>query len=456
MDLNAIKTDTKLMKIYLLLSFIVTGVCLLPMVSTWWALPILFFTWYVGIVFEHATRLEKTVPALLAGFLMWVKLKFTGDAGEHAANHALEHVSQVLVFIICAMTIVEMILMHNGFHKVKKYVSQSGSMKKLYLSVIILTGIFTMIIDNLTATIFMGGFALAMINILENKRWFIAAIVLVANIMGACSVLGDLTTTMAWIRDLIEPGATFMFLFIPCLISSSIAAYLIYQKLQDERIESYDDAKDGDEVILYVGLASFVMIPILKAILHMEPWQIIPFSLALVWIVSELRHPEQNFFDTGREGKNAFHALGKIEMTAVLFFLGILFAVSSMTTVGQIKTLCVSSLAFAQSLSPVYGFDIISLLIGKLSAIIDNVPMMQAAMDGFDNFAQYAYEWYSLAYTCGSGGNLLIIGSAAGVIAMTMVKGLSFGWWFKNVTKIALLVYLVGYGVILLMKPLFF
>lgn len=443
------------MKVYLLISAFISIVAMTPLVPTLSALPILFFTWYMGIALEHVTRLEKTAPALMAGFLMWAKLSITGDAPEHSANHVLEHVAQILIFIMCAMTIVEMVLLHQGFNTIKKRVAASGSMKKLYWSVIVLSGIFTMIIDNLTTTIFMGGFVLSMITIAENKKWFISAIVIIANIMGVCSVLGDLTTTMEWLRGLITVVDTTLFLFPACFISASIAAFWIYKKIQHEDLTSVEVDGDGDPIILYTAIASFFLIPILKGLLHMEPWQIIPFSLGLVWIVCELRHPEQNYFNAGKQGKNIMHAWSKIEISAVFFFFGILFAVSSMTTVGQIERLCVGSLGLAQNYSPMFGFDIISYMVGVFSAIIDNVPMMQAAMDGFE-FAKESYEWYSLAYTAGSGGNLLVIGSAAGVIAMTMVEGLSFGWWIKRVTIISLTVYTVGFIVVVAMRYFYF
>lgn len=439
---------------------------------------------YLAIVFEHNLHLDKTVPALLMGSLMWAALalgfhsgalgilnshgdilslagitdhaqhELMGDAFSDTLLHHLGKIAEILIFLIGAMTIVELIDLHRGFDVIKEYVHSKNKMKLLIILTII-TFFLSSIIDNLTTTIVMISILRKLIHDKETRLWFASMIIIASNSGGAWSPIGDVTTTMLWIGKKVSAVQLIYYIFLPAVVSTLVPIALASFKkvfkgdLSINLEATKDDTKLlSSKLMLYCGLLGIIFVPIFKSLTHLPPYLGMMLSLAILWLISEYIHPEENFTHEKKQLYSPIKALSRIEMSSILFFLGILLAVAALETVVVDGT---GALAFAAKYldTIIPSQNIVIVLLGVFSAIIDNVPLVAAAMGMYDHPLDDPL-WHFIAYAAGTGGSMLIIGSAAGVAAMGMEK-INFIWYLKNITLICALGYFAGCAVFMLM-----
>ncbi len=412
----------------------------------------IFVIGYAAIAFEHPTGINKTASALLTGVLCWV-IYIMGSVDKDLVSRELyEHLGQIsgiLFFLLGAMTIVELIDAHDGFDVITNKIKTKDHRKLLWI-ISIVTFFLSAVLDNLTTTIVMISLLRKLINDKETRMFFVSMVVLAANAGGAWTPIGDVTTTMLWIGGQITTGSIMLHLFFPsivCLIVPLIVlSFIMKGKIENPVLIDTDkpDKTTGFErkFILALGIGALVFVPVFKTITHLPPFMGMLFGLAVLWIVTEIIHKNKN-----EEDKDIFsvmQALRKSDVPSVLFFLGILVAISALESTHLLSNL-------AQYLDRTIGnIDIIVIFIGLLSSIIDNVPLVAAGMGMYDmqTYPTDHYFWSFLAYCAGTGGSCLIIGSAAGVAAMGMEK-IDFIWYLKKIAWLALLGYLAGAAVFL-------
>jgi len=455
------------------------------------AIVIIFILGYLGITLEHSIKIDKLVPALLMMAISWALIAFglddfvnwfDSDSHEMVKGFAsLPHEAQghgpskmmwfestllhhfgktceILVFLIGAMTIVEIIDHFNGFATIKNFIKTK---KKTYLLWImcILAFILSAIIDNLTATIVLITILRKVIKDNKDRMWFAGLIIIAANAGGAWSPIGDVTTTMLWMGKKVSSIQLVKLLIIPSLICMIIPT-LIASFLKPFR-DNFEAPKDEIKEIKYgstmlvLGLSAIIFVPIFKTATHLPPYVGMMLSLAIVTLVGEVLSSRQFSLhslsnDSSSESENhsnspIFRALSKIEMPSILFFLGILMTVAALESLGIVFNL-------GKSVQESIPINFFVLLLGAGSAVIDNVPLVAASMGMFD-LAMDDTVWHFIAYSAGTGGSMLIIGSAAGVVAMGMEK-ISFFWYLKNIAWLAAIGYLTGACSFLLFQSL--
>lgn len=445
---------------------------------------LVFIIGYLLIVFEHPLKLDKTVSALLTGSILWALLALgfhnggvnVIDSHGHLYNtsagmtevveegftatllHHIGKIAEILIFLIGAMTIVEIIDLHRGFEVLKGMV-QTRSKKKLLWITGILGFILSSIIDNLTATIVLITLLRKLIKDPKERIWYASLIITATNAGGAWSPIGDVTTTMLWIGKKVTSGGLMEWMVLPSIacfvVPFAIASFLPVFRGNIDHV-SHEDLKTekllSSKLILWLGLGGIVFVPIFKTITHLPPYIGMMLALGVVWMVSEYVHPEEDFTHEKKHLYSAHRALSRIEISSILFFLGILLAVAALESnaingVGSLQYM-------AESLEKaIPSRDIVVILLGVLSAVIDNVPLVAASMGMFTD-ALDAKVWHFIAYTAGTGGSMLIIGSAAGVAAMGMEK-IDFIWYFKKISWLAALGFLAGVAVFLIQYAFF-
>ncbi|MEO1258395.1 MAG: sodium:proton antiporter NhaD [Bacteroidota bacterium] len=442
-----------------------------------------FILGYLLIVFEHPLRLDKTVPALLMAAICWALLALGFHNGslsvidshenvfkivgsDHSAAHGFDNTllhhlgktAEILIFLIGAMTIVEIVDLHRGFDVLKSYV-RTKKKKSLLWIVGILGFILSAIIDNLTATIVLVTLLRKIIPDRTERLWFVSLIVIAANAGGAWSPIGDVTTTMLWIGNKVTSLGLIKLLIVPSLICFAVPFFIAsYMKPFKGEIKlnireaKAEQALLSSKTMLYLGLGMIVFVPVFKTITHLPPYVGMMLSLGVVWLVSEYIHPEEDFSKERRHLYSAHQALSRIEMSSILFFLGILMAVGALESLvfGAINGEEVGTLRFvAESLDNTFSNrDVVVMLLGVGSAIIDNVPLVAASMGMYDAPLDDKL-WQFIAYAAGTGGSMLIIGSAAGVAAMGMER-IDFIWYLKKISWLAAVGFVAG-GVVFLL-----
>lgn len=463
------------------------------------AIILVFFLGYLTIVFEHPLRLDKTVPALIMAAVAWALLAIgfnngmlsvvdshehiyslvgahsAGAEGHHLAEegfvntllHHLGKTAEILIFLIGAMTIVEIIDLHRGFEVLKSYV-KTRSKRRLLWIVGILGFILSAIIDNLTATIVLVTLLRKIVPDKTERLWFVALIVIAANAGGAWSPIGDVTTTMLWIGNKVSAGGLIEYLVIPSIacfvVPFAIAAYFMKPFKGEINVE-VDDNIQGQSLLssrtmLFLGLGAIVFVPVFKTVTHLPPYLGMMLSLGVVWLVSEYIHPEEDFSESRREMYSAHKALSRIEMSSILFFLGILMAVAALeslvyaTVMREGEAIQVGTLRYVAEVldNIIPNQDLVIILLGFASAIIDNVPLVAASM-GMYEMPMDSKLWHFIAYSAGTGGSMLIIGSAAGVAAMGMER-IDFIWYLRKIAWLAFVGFIAGAAVFLLLTPL--
>lgn len=380
--------------------------------------------------------------------------------------HHLGKTAEILIFLIGAMTIVEIVDLHRGFDILKGWIN-TRSRKKLLWIVGILGFILSAIIDNLTATIVLVTLLRKLVPDREQRIWYVAMIVIAANAGGAWSPIGDVTTTMLWIGDRVSVSGLMEYLIVPSLVCFIvpfvIASFMkpFQGQIITPELESNEGVPEANErllsskTMLFLGLGMIMFVPIFKVVTHLPPYLGMMLSLGVVWLVSEYIHPEEDFTEERKAAYSPHKALSRIEMSSILFFLGILMAVAALETiaVGNVGALRAVADALQEAIP---NQDIVIFILGFLSAIIDNVPLVAASMGMYDmqTYATDAKLWHFIAYSAGTGGSMLIIGSAAGVAAMGMER-IDFIWYLKKIGWLAFLGFAAGAGVFLVIENLF-
>ncbi len=413
------------------------------------SIVILFVIGYAAIALEHNIKINKTASALITGVVLWV-VYIVSQSDTHLVNEELlKHlgdISSILFFLMGAMTIVELIDTYNGFEVITERITQTKKVSLLWI-IGILTFFMSAVLDNLTTTIVMVSLLRKLIKDHDTRLFYVGIVVIAANAGGAWTPIGDVTTTMLWIGGQISAFNIMKGLFLPSLISLAVplGVLSLTMKGRVERpflaTETYKElSRRQQSIILILGLSMLIMVPIFKTLTHLPPFMGMMLGLGVLWIVTDIMH-RNHTEDQPENGKRrtVTDVLTRIDLPSILFFLGILLAVASLEVSGILHTL-------SQFLDEKIGnLNFIVVAIGLASAIIDNVPLV-AATQGMYDMAQFPldhYLWEFLAYCAGTGGSILIIGSAAGVAAMGMEK-INFFWYVKKISWIALLGYLAG------------
>lgn len=419
---------------------------------------IIFVLGYVAITLEHNLKIDKLVPALGMMALAWAVIALSHLPVFEISEHGLEAASmesvllhhfgktcEILIFLIGAMTIVEIIDHFDGFSTIKQFV-KTNKKKTLLWIVAILAFILSAIIDNLTATIVLITIITKLIEKREDRIWYVGMIIITANAGGAWSPIGDVTTTMLWMGEKVTTLKLMEHLILPSLICMAvptfIASYLKpFQGTFEAPVEDSAQSHKYSSTMLYLGLGLIVAVPIFKTLTHLPPYIGMMLSLAIFTIFAEIfskREFEMSKATSGHPHSPVHGALSRIEMPSLLFFLGILMTVAALESLGMI-------FQFGQAVDTSIGTDLFVILLGFASAIVDNVPLVAAGMGMFPEMVADHPDWHLIAFTAGTGGSMLIIGSAAGVVAMGMEK-IDFFWYLKNIAWLAFIGYAAGVG----------
>lgn len=445
---------------------------------------VVFILGYAAIALEHNIHIDKAASALITGVACWGIYVLTAESAaphlldnfkhfvhennsgshilgkffEHRVLHHLGEIASILFFLMGAMTIVELVDAHEGFSVITDRIKTNNQVKLLWI-LCILTFFFSALLDNLTSTIVMISLIRKLIDD-QKIRWFFAGIIVIAaNAGGAWSPIGDVTTTMLWIKGQL-PNVPQMIthLFIPSLVAMLVPLAILSFTLKGtvkRPVVSTDSSHyqnpttSGERNLVFlVGIAGLLFVPIFKTITHLPPFMGMMFSLGVLWVVTEILHRSKNKEE--KQGLSVISVLQKIDTPSVLFFLGILLAVSALQDMGLL-------IQMAEFLDNKFGnIYVINTVIGILSAIVDNVPLVAAAQGMYDvplasadldayrsSFVAGGNFWQLLAFCAGTGGSMLIIGSAAGVAAMGLER-INFFWYIKKISLLALVGYLAG------------
>lgn len=433
-----------------------------------------FVIGYILIALEHPIKINKTATALLTGVICWTLFMVSGPnetqlastqyttfseearASEpgvtdqeihteyviHSLAEHLSEIAEILFFLMGAMTIVELVDSHRGFKFITDRINTT-SPKTLLWVICWVTFILSAILDNLTTTIVLVSLTRKLVSNRDMRLFFAGMIIVAANAGGAWSPIGDVTTTMLWIGGQISAAGIVKALILPSIVCMLVPLFYLSLTLKGTLGERRALATENQSVpktanlMLAVGVSALISVPVFKTVTHLPPYLGMMLGLGVLWVVSELVNSELD--ETEKRSYTAAHALSRIDMPSVLFFLGILLAVGSLQSMTLLQN-------FSQMLNDTLGDNrIIITLIGILSAIVDNVPLVAASM-GMYSMETYPVDhmiWEYLAYCAGTGGSILVIGSAAGVAAMGMEK-IDFIWYLKRISLLAAMGYFAG------------
>ncbi len=413
------------------------------------ALVVVFVLAYAAIAFEHPLKINKSASALVGAGLLWTIYALnTGDAhlvGEHLSE-SLISTAQIVFFLMGAMAIVEVVDAHNGFDVITSRIKTTKLSSLMWL-VGLVTFFLSAILDNLTTTIVMVSLMKKLLDKREDRLFFAGIIVIAANAGGAWSPIGDVTTTMLWIGGQITALEIIKGLFLPSLVNMWVPLWVTSFWLKGQVVVSPVAAESAQslpattpferKLMFFLGLGVLVAVPAFKTWTHLPPFMGVLFGLGLLWLVGDLVHRQKDEEDKAH--LSLTHALTRIDMPSIVFFVGILLSVATLEHTHILSDL-------ATWLDQVVGRqDVIVMIIGVVSAIVDNVPLVAASMGMYSltQFPADSFLWEFLAYCAGTGGSILIIGSAAGVAAMGLEK-IDFVWYLKKISGLALLGYFGG------------
>ncbi|MCK1462975.1 sodium:proton antiporter NhaD [Bradyrhizobium sp. 2] len=422
------------------------------------AVTVVFVVIYACIALEHPIRIEKSASALFGAGLLWTIYAVVANDPEaivHELRETIGSTAGIIFFLMGAMTIVEVIDAHDGFEIITSQIKTKKLTTLMWL-VCVVTFFLSAVLDNLTTTIVMVSLIKKMLDSQSDRLLFASMIVIAANAGGAWSPIGDVTTTMLWIGGQITPLEIVKALFLASAANMLIPLLVVNYQLRG-RTFAMPESDDGSSararpfernVMFLLGVAILILVPAFKAITHLPPFMGILFGLGTLWLVGEIIHREKE--PRERKDLTVAHALTQIDLSSIVFFLGILLAVA---TLEHTKVLA----ALAAWLDQTIGrTDVIVIALGLISAIVDNVPLVAASM-GMYGITQYppdSFLWEFIAYCAGTGGSILIIGSAAGVAAMGLEK-IQFIWYMRKISGLALLGYFAGAAIYILQYRLF-
>ena len=412
---------------------------------------VIFLIGYVFIALEHVVKIDKAASALITGIICWtvfVMFSHHDSSIYKDLQYHLIHISEILFFLLGAMTIVELVDAHDGFSIITNKIQTTSRIKLLWI-LSFLAFFFSAVLDNLTTAIVMAALLPKLMHD-KNDIWFFGGMLILAcNAGGAWSPIGDVTTIMLWIGGQVTLNII-PAIFLPSLVCMIVPLiYLSFQvkgnikrplnqKLPEHKISPTSCFERN--FVFVAGVLGLLFVPLFKTITHLPPYMGMLLSLGFLWVTTEILHRSKN-----HEQKSMFSVVGvlkKIDTPTIFFFLGILLAVSSLQSMGVLDNL-------ADFLNTTIGnIYVINTIIGLLSAIVDNVPLVAAAMGMYPvevtgPFAQDGVFWNFLAYCAGTGGSVLIIGSAAGVAVMGILK-IDFIWYIKKISFLAFLGYVYG------------
>lgn len=425
---------------------------------------IIFVLGYAAIALEHPLKINKSATALLLAAIIWAVYALLGPgiSSENLIEH-LGDTSEILFFLLGAMTIVEIVDKHDGFSIITNKITTKNKRKLLWI-IGILTFFMSAVLDNLTTSIVMCALLRKLIADQKTRWFFCGMVILGANAGGAWSPIGDVTTIMLWIGGQVTEGKIIMETFIPALVSIVVPLLAISMTMKGD-VERPEHVEEGGVykvshkqslLTLIMGVGLLLFVPVFKTITHLPPYLGVLFGLGVMWVTTEIMHRNS---PANYSKLSVSTIIQKVDVPSVLFFLGILMAVQCLNEAGHLKLL---SQALDENVGNIYA---INLIIGVLSSVIDNVPLVAASMGMYpiadaatlladpslQHFATDGAFWEGLAYCAGTGGSLLIIGSAAGVAVMGMEK-IDFIWYLKKISLWALVGYLSGAGVFFLMS----
>jgi Na+/H+ antiporter NhaD/arsenite permease-like protein len=416
-------------------------------------ISILFVIGYAAIAMEHSLKINKAASALITGVLCWTVFALMGN-GEHSPSHllteSLGEVAGILFFLMGAMTIVELIDAHDGFEVITRRI-RTTSKRKLVWIIGFITFFLSAVLDNLTTTIVLVSLLRIIIPEKNDRLLFAGLVIIAANAGGAWSPIGDVTTTMLWIGGQITATSIIVQTILPSLVCFLVPAFIISRQVKGNANRIEEPAADSNptstrrerNAVFWLGIGSLLFVPVFKTFTHLPPYMGVLLGLGVMWVITEMIHSEKDEAEKGELSVN--HALRKIDTPSILFFLGILLSIAALQASGILTTVAT---AMNDSIG---NIKIITLSIGLLSAIVDNVPLVAAAqgMYGLEQYPTGHFFWEFLAYCAGTGGSCLIIGSAAGVAAMGLEK-IEFFWYMKRIGWLALVGYLAGAGAFIL------
>ncbi len=444
-----------------------------------------FVVGYVGIVLEHNIKIDKAASALLTGTVLWglfvtgytevpthlvdlfSSFSHDGHASlsgfyEHRLLHHMQEISSILFFLLGAMTIVELVDAHEGFRVITDRINTSSKVKLMWI-ICILTFFFSALLDNLTTSIVMISLLRKLIDDKETRWLFAGMVVVAANAGGAWSPIGDVTTTMLWIGGQLSTSVIIVNLILPSIVALLVPLIILTFRLKGTVTRPVVNQDSNQEhttsfernLVFTVGVCGLLFVPVFKTVTHLPPFMGMMLSLGAIWMLTERLHYSKN--PEQRTELSVIGVLKKIDVSSVLFFLGILLAVAALQEAGH---LIFAAESLRSALNNVYLID---LSIGLLSAIVDNVPLVAASMGMYDvipldavtddwsaAFVKDGHFWQFLAYCAGTGGSALIIGSAAGVAVMGLER-IDFIWYLKKISLLAIAGYFAGAGVYILM-----
>lgn len=412
---------------------------------------------YIAIAMEHKLKINKAATALITGVLCWVIYVVSTANKELVTEQLTGHLGElsgILFFLMGAMTIVELIDAHDGFDIITTRITSSNKRQLLWI-ISLLTFFLSPVLDNLTTTIVMVSLTRKLIKAPEERLIFAGMTVIAANAGGAWSPIGDVTTTMLWLGGQVSAGNIVSKLFLPSLICLLVPLTILSLRMQG-KVERPDESKDKNDttlkkstqyIVLFSGILILLLVPVFKMATHLPPYMGILIGLGILWIITEIIHGRADTND--RQVLSVAYALQKIDTPSILFFLGLLMSIAALQVTGVLSDLAL------QMNTAIANEKAIVVAMGLLSSVVDNVPLI-AASQGMYSLSQYPTDhffWEFLAYCTGTGGSMLIIGSAAGVAAMGMEQ-ISFFWYLKKISLVALLGFAAGIGVFFLQYAL--
>jgi len=416
-------------------------------------LIIIFTLGYLAITLEHTIKINKSATALITAVLCWTLIISNASNKEliiEQLSYHLSSISEIVFFLLGAMTIVEIIDAHDGFQNITERIKTSHKTKLIWL-ISVITFFLSAVLDNLTSTIVMMSILNKLIEDKKTKWLLLGLVIISSNAGGAFSPIGDVTTTMLWIGGQISPlnimKQTFLASLVCMVVPTLMINYMIKGKIElranVENSLNFNTNSFERNLIFYVGIGCLLFVPIFKTLTHLPPYMGMFLSLGIIWTLTELIHNKKHVNEKGI--LSVSHALRKIDTPSILFFFGILLSISSLEVVGVLPQM-------ASTLNSSIGnLNLVAICIGLLSAVFDNVPLVAAlqSMYSLNDYPQDHYFWELLAFTAGTGGSCLIIGSAAGVAVMGIEK-IDFFWYLKKISWIALIGFMAGVATFLI------
>jgi Na+/H+ antiporter NhaD/arsenite permease-like protein len=416
-------------------------------------LIIVFTLGHLAITLEQTIKINKSATALMTAVLCWTLIISNASNKElviEQLSHHLSSISEIVFFLLGAMTIVEIIDAHDGFQNITERIKTTHKTKLIWL-ISVITFFLSAVLDNLTSTIVIMSILNKLIEDKKTKWLLLGLVIISANAGGAFSPIGDVTTTMLWIGGQISPlnimKQTFLASLVCMVVPTLIINYMIKGKIElkanVENSLNFNTNSFERNLIFYVGIGCLLFVPLFKTLTNLPPYMGMFLSLGIIWTLTELIHNKKHVNEKGI--LSVSHALRKIDTPSILFFFGILLSISSLEVVGVLPQM-------ASALNSSIGnLNLVAICIGLLSAVFDNVPLVAAlqSMYSLNDYPQDHYFWELLAFTAGTGGSCLIIGSAAGVAVMGIEK-IDFFWYLKKISWIALIGFMAGVATFLI------